>query len=100
LRSVALRLPAGLSFDPANALAGVRVVLDGHRVRPSARVRDGVITLLLAGRPRVAVITISGVALRVSSRFRRRDGRTLTSDATVVDARRKKTTLHLRGSAH
>jgi hypothetical protein len=68
LRSVRIRLPNGLGLSAAKLGDDLSVRLDGRRVHASFSYSHGVLTVGFARTGRVAIITITSPALRVSRR--------------------------------
>jgi hypothetical protein len=95
IRSVALRLPARLGVDKTSLARGIRVKLDGRTVATSATYANGVVKVVFARAGRVAIITLSAPAVRVSRSVQNRHGRRLVLVATVRGATGRAATLRL-----
>ena len=103
ISSVSIRFLTGLSFNAGKLEHHVRVVLDGRQVEAKATVKRGVLRIAFGRRSQVAIITLSGSALRESGATGG-DGRShhagkLTMVVTEAFASGPPTVLRLRAIA-
>ncbi len=100
LSSVSIRLAHGVSVDASKLADHLRVVLDGNQVDAKVTVRHRVVDVAFGRSGRVAIITLSGAALRESattaSDIRSGHAGKLTTLVTEASASGRTTVLKLR----
>jgi hypothetical protein len=103
ISSVSIRFLAGLSFNAGKLRRYVRVVLDGRKVDAKVTVKHGVLRIAFGRGGRVAIIVLSGPALRkpasTAGDARSRHAGTLTMVVTEAFVTGPPTVLQLRAVA-
>ena len=103
ISSVSIRFLTGLSFNARKLEHHLRIVLDGRKVNAKLTEQHGVLRIAFGRRGRVAIIVLSGPALREPAPTAR-DGRSrhagkLTMVVTEAFATGAPTVLRLRAIA-